>query len=267
MSLVKKLGRAITSFALIGSMFLGGCDYFIPAPNPKTEIIDAFPSQRIGAMRKELSGKKLALALITNYDPENATEGMEEMFREDFSDLPDYILYTARTEKLEDVFNNLRDYSTLKRIDALILAYHGFPDKINVNNDQEINLSNVRRLFKDYSSIFSDDAVILLYSCSTGKEHINIAIRLADVLDSNVIAPKFKLVPETYLAQDKRVGEFAPDENGRLSFDYGNFRKYDKIDTKNKKYINCLATISYERFNGEEVNGHNGKNYFLFVER
>ena len=119
MSLVKKLGKAIVPFVLAGSAFLGGC-YHPPTPNAQIEVIDAFPSQRIESMRSELSGKKLALALITDYDYNNATEGMEGMFKEDFSDLPNYVLHTARTGNFEEIFNNLRDYSTLQPIDALI---------------------------------------------------------------------------------------------------------------------------------------------------
>ena len=58
-----------------------------------------------------------------------------------------------------------------------------------------------------------------------------------------------------------RVGEFAPDENGRLSFDYGNFRTYNKIDFKDGRYMDSLAPFSYEK-----VNGENGRDYFLFVD-
>ena len=266
MSLVKKLGKAIVPFVLAGSAFLGGC-YHPPTPNAQIEVIDAFPSQRIESMRSELSGKKLALALITDYDYNNATEGMEGMFKEDFSDLPNYVLHTARTGNFEEIFNNLRDYSTLQPIDALILAYHGSQTGMSVNSRQRITTSNVQRLFQDYSSVFSDDAIILLYSCSTGKGETNFGTSLADVLNRDVITPKFTLIPETDLEQNKRVGEFAPDENGRLSYDFDNFLTYDKIDFKGGRYMNSLAPFSYEKVNGEKVNGRNGRDYFLFVDK
>ena len=187
------VGRGLVTLALAGSLFLGCCDsYHPPTPNPKTEVIDAFPAQRVESMRRELSGKRLSLALITNYDPNNATERMEEMFRKDFSDLPNYVLYTSRARNLEEIFNNLRDYSVLRPIDALILAYHGNRNGMKVNSGQSINSSNVETLFRGYSFVFSEDAVILLYSCSTGKGDENIATTLADVLDRDVVAPNLR---------------------------------------------------------------------------
>ena len=125
----------------------------------------------------------------------------------------------------------------------------------------------MQRLFQDYSSVFSDDAIILLYSCSTGKGETNFGTSLADVLNRDVITPKFTLIPETDLEQNKRVGEFAPDENGRLSYDFDNFLTYDKIDFKGGRYMNSLAPFSYEKVNGEKVNGRNGRDYFLFVDK
>lgn len=268
MGLVNKLRKAIILFVLTGSMILG-CQYNYqpPVPNSKTEVIDAFPISRIKSMQQKLSGKKLAVALITNYDHNNATKGMDRIFKEDFTDLPDYVLYTSRVNNVEELFNNLRDYSALKPIDALILAYHGDKNGININSKQRINRFNAKELFKDYSSVFSKDAVILLYSCSTGEGRKNIATSLADVLDRDVIAPKVVLIPETSLKPGERIGEFSSDENGRVSFDFDNFRTYGNIDFKGKKYMNALAPSSYEKVGGNKINNIDGKGNFLFVDK
>ncbi|MBI4448161.1 hypothetical protein HY643_04215 [Candidatus Woesearchaeota archaeon] len=251
MNFIKRIGKLAASFIGAGSMLLNGCNsYQPPTPNPNTEVIDAFPVSKKEAMQKELTNKKLALAIITNNDDNNATEGIEEMFMADFSDLPNYQLYTARADNLEEFFNNLRDYSAIKPIDALILAYHGSQNGIEINFGKSINIFNAKKLFQNYSSVFSNDAIILLYSCSSGKGDRNIATSLAEVLDRDVVAPKFTLIPETGLKQNERVGEFAPDETGRASFDYNNFRTYEKIDFKGRRYLGPLATFSYENAKG-----------------
>ncbi len=265
MTLIKKL---IASTALVSGILLAGCkDYQPPSPNPKIEVIDAFPKQKVSKMKKDLSSKKLALALITNHDYNNAAKGMESMFHQDFSDLPDYKLYTQRTDNLEELFNNLRDYSKVKSIDALILAYHGNQNIMRINESQIITSSNAKKLFKDYQSVFSDDAIIILYSCSTGKGRKNIATALANTLNKDVIAPKFTLIPETDIDKNKRIGEFAPDKNKRISFDYENFKMYPQINFKDDIYKNSIATFSYQKNHSKKPKNKNAKKYFLFIDK
>ena len=180
-------------------------DYFAPGPN-------------------EIFQKKSVLALITEYDPPGVTQGMEKMFKEDFSDLPDYHIYSKRSKSIEEILYALNVSSRIRPLDGLILAYHGEKYSMSVNKFESIDTSNVKEIFERYLDSFSKDAVIILYSCSTGSGEDNIARRISEVLNIDVLAPKVPLIPETSVPETKRIGEFGPDENGRLSFDYKNFK-------------------------------------------
>ncbi len=241
--------------------------YQPPAPNPNSKTIPDFSLSKLFSIKKKAAKKKLALALITTSDPNSATEGMEEMFMEDFSGLPDYQLYTERASNLGKVFKNLRDYSSIQSLDALILAFHGSQYRMNINFFQQIDKNNSPRLFKDYGQVFSPDAVILLYSCATGAGRNNLARSLATTLKRKIVAPKLDLFPETDLKQYERVGEFGLDEDGRVSFKYDNFRLYKNLNFKGENYPDVLAPFSYKNAHGDEVveeNAH-GKDYFLIL--
>jgi len=205
--------------------FFGGVKKFILNP-VIIGLLASFPLKDYLAPKipNEILNKKHVLALITEYDPPRVTEGMEKMFEEDFSDLPNYNIYSKRSKSIEEILYNLRISSRLRPLDGLILAYHGEKYSMRVNEFDFIDTSNVKKIFEGYSDSFSKDAVIILYSCSTGSGEDNIARRISEILKRDVLAPKVPLAPETSLPKGERMGEFGPDENGRLSFDYKNFK-------------------------------------------
>lgn len=211
--------------------------------------------------------KKSALALITTYDSIGATEGMEEMFLQDFSDLPNYKLNTERVDNLEGLLRNIRQGSLENSIDALILAFHGNMTGLRISENERIDVQNVSKIFKDYSQFFSEDAVIFLYVCFSGIGDPNIAISLAEVLDREVIAPRYTLIPENHLKPEERVGEFIPDKNGRISMDFDNFRIYDEIDFGGQRFPMAIATRAYRDSQGHKIRKDaSGKPYFLIVK-
>jgi hypothetical protein len=270
-----KLRRKIKKNALpitisIGMILCKGdavTNYQPPQPDPLSEIIDAFPSSEFRSMKDSLGQKKLALAIIADDDPNNATHGMEEMFQADFSDLQDYKLYTARADNFYGLFNQIRDYSLLKPIDALILAGHGNKDRISINPDERITTLNARQLFSGYSSLFSKDAVIILYSCSSGKGDNNLADAVSDALDRDAIAPRYTLIPETALPAEERAGEFVPDSSGRITFSCGTFRYYRNITFNEEGHTAAIATTSYETLNPGQASARDCGSYFLFLDK
>lgn len=135
MSLAKKLGKFILSLALIGNTCPTHCNsQELSLSISKTKITSTLSIEKRKVLKKELRNKKLALALIASYGYENATKGLEEIFKEDLSDLSDYDLHTARTKNFEEFFGNLEHYSTTHPIDALILVYHGSQNTLKINS-------------------------------------------------------------------------------------------------------------------------------------
>lgn len=256
---------SIIAFSAAG--FTGCLDNEYPRPNPQIEVIDAFPQSEVPKIKTKLQGKKLALALITTSDHNNATKGMEEMFQDNFKELPQYQLYSGRPKKIRDLLNFIRDYSKIKRIDALVLAFHGRRESMNVSLWDNIGIYNAKDIFKGYSQCFSDSAIIILYSCSVGSGKKNLAKVINDVLNRDVIAPKFTLIPETDLPPDKRVGEFALTEDGRVSFDYKDYRIYSELYFKGDMYDKAVAPISYVgvRKNRLKLDAKNDKDSLFLI--
>ncbi|MGV8086738.1 MAG: DUF4347 domain-containing protein [Candidatus Woesearchaeota archaeon] len=265
MNLTKKLEKIIASIIITGSIASSGC-YHPPVPNQYTEIIDAFPKEQFYSMKKETGHKKLALALIASTKTTNELENIENTFKKDFADIPNYQLYTERTENLNELFNNLRDYSLIKPIDALILVYHGNKKNMKIDTEKYLRSTNVKRLLKDYKSVFAKDAVIILYSCSTGKGEENIAQNISETLDISVIAPKYVFCSENMLLANERMGEFIVDTNKRLSFDYNNFEAYKMIIGKGKKGYTLIATSAHATYSDTALTLEKDK-LFLIIEK
>ncbi len=216
--------------------------------------------------KKEFPEKKTALALITTYDSVGATKGMEKMFEEDFSDINNYNLYNKRTKNIKEIKNFPKEYRKLKTIDALILAYHGKNDLIIINDSETIDSSNIKKIFKDYNAILSKNAIIILYSCNTGSEENNIAKKLSDVTNRDVIAPKLPIIPETYLKKENRTGEFTTDKNGRLTFDYDHFDVYFEMFFRRFPYL-VMGTTSHGKFGKKRFYKDKCEDFFLFIDK
>jgi hypothetical protein len=255
---------------LLGALILGGDTlhrYQPPAPDPLAEKVDSFPAGQFLQMKESLDGKKLALAIISTDDPNGATRGLEDMFQENFTGIPGYRLYTARVSGFYDLFNQLRDYSLLKPIDALILAGHGRKDRIEINPDESITTSNAKELFAGYSSLLSKDAIVILYSCSSGKGEGSVADAISDALDRDVMAPRYTVIPETDIPPGERKGEFGTDSGGRPAFRCDTFRYYRNITFHEWGYSSALAASSYAQSNPDQASERDCGSYFRFIDR
>ncbi|MDP3966445.1 MAG: hypothetical protein Q8Q04_02855 [archaeon] len=261
MSLVGKLKNSLALLVLAGSLIPFG---FGNSQNLHSQGKFFWETKKEVCKKNE--DKKIALALITTYDPPKASKGIEEMFKANFSELPEYKLYTNRTTCIEDLTKCIEVHSKEKKIDALVLAYHGDKYSFRIDSSHTIDTTNVEEIFRKYSDSFSKDAIIILYSCSTGSGEDNIAKRLSDVLDRDVVAPRLGLIPETYLEPWQRMGEFALDDNGRISFDYDNFKRYLDMYYFSAP-SNSVATYSYKLFRGKFMYKKGGKDLFFFSDK
>lgn len=90
----------------------------------------------------------------------------------------------------------------------------------------------------------------------------NIATSLANALDRDVVAPRLRFFPELYQTPDKKVGEFAPDKNGKITFNYSEFRNYSEFKIHGKRYISSLDTSSHKDRNKTNIHDTDGKNIF-----
>lgn len=197
-----------------------------PKPDPDNEVIDAFDPATVPALKEELAGKKLALALVTDYDELNnggVISGIAETFPVDFQDMPNHVLKIGYTENLGDVLNYIRDYSSVQKIDSLILVYHGNDSLMQINNIEYLNPEAIKDIFSGYDDCFTDSARLLLYSCETGDGKGLLVHAFANTLDMETMAPKKIVVSENLVKDVARKGEFAYDDSGRVSFDTDKF--------------------------------------------
>jgi len=235
---------------------------------PEREVIDAYSPLEFESMKSDLEGKKLALAIITNHDSVGIFNDFEERILWDFEDMPDYKIYFVRPENMNGLLNCMRDYSLLQPIDTLILAYHGLPNLMGINSEENLTRFDCDRIFEHYGSTLSNDAVVLLSSCSTGgfsdkDEWKNLAISISNSLKVDVISPKhlYALESSRNVSPISRVGEFAYDENGRASFDYDNFESYSGHGSS------VMGTSAiWDRFGRSKIIDR-GKDNFFIIDR
>ncbi len=243
MSLFKKMCKNFLGFCLFASFFLKGCDiYTPPLPDFSKKSMALLSSQKSKVIAKQVKDKKLALALIAKHDYNGATEGMETMFKNDFLDIPNYQLYTERIESMPQIFLYWNDYAKIKKIDTLILAFHGREKSLDIDYLEQIDFSNLERLFENYDILLAEDARVILYSCASGKGKDNIANRLEKILKRKIIAPKFPLMPGTDLSG--KVNEFIS-EDGNVGFNEKDFCLYSSIQFKGEEYENYIALKDY----------------------
>ncbi len=271
----EKFYRIIRKIAITGLLspvlFFGGYGlfhfaairwpYHPPVPNAATEVIDAFPESELEGMRESVEGKKMALALIATYDYNGAFNYTEGNLELDFAAIPGYELFCQRVSSRDELFNALRDYSQIKGIDALILAFHGNNSCLSVAKGQDINVYNAY-CFNSYSPLLAEDAVVLLHSCATGGGKSNVATKIADALNADVIAPKFPMENSVQLTVD---------ESGRLNFDSDELVVFKKIraDCDEGDFIeNHILQDSYCGCKDAVVDEEqSGQNAFLFVDK
>lgn len=185
--------------------------------------------------------EKICLALITTSDHNNATQWMENMFYDDFKDIPSYKLITFRVSSKFDVFNIINDIGRFKKIDCLILALHWSQWSMSLQLFESLTWEEK---WTDYWDSFSVDPRIILYSCSTWKWDTNVATLIQQQTGIEVIAPKMTLIPETDIKQDQREWEFI-EQDWKVDFNYQKFKYFEKLVFKWSVYYDCVATDAY----------------------
>lgn len=238
----------------------------------KNEKIDAFDPATIEDLKKEVAGKKLVLALISDYDEKNAGRLFSQLDDEilaDFKDMPGYVVKICYTENTEDMLNYIRDYSiAIKAPSAAIMAYHGNPYSMTITEGESLTLSNVDNIFSGYGSFFSDDARIILYSCYSGQGSYNIALEISDALNLEVMAPKNSLVSESDVPEHLREGILNVDSSGKISFDVNKFfRTINPFDkSENPRFYNVPKTMQQVRDLIIFPDAPEGEDLFLLVK-
>lgn len=209
--------------------------------------------------------KKNALVLLTTYDSKGVLNDAEKLFEKEFQDLKVYETKIKRINSIPEIINSIKEYSKNEKIDALILAFHGEKYAFMVNKYQCIDTSNVNKTFSDLKEFFSKDAITILYSCSTGHGDDNLAKRISDVLDRDVVAPIYDLISENSLEPYERIGEFEIDKTGRVNFNYTNFKKFFSPIRMITDF--SMGTFSHHSFRGKQIIGEYGEDYFFFSDK
>lgn len=213
----------------------------------KNEKIDAFDPSTVNELREEVAGKKLVVALVSDADHPGSTlfQKMGPLVLEDFEDMPEYVVKVHYTDDIADMQNILRDYAAaVQKLDGVVMYYHGSPHSMEITHGQDLTVANLESYFKGYGECFTDKARILLSSCSTGKGLYSIAQKMSDVIEIEVMAPKYIFAAEINASTENRMGEIAADSEGRLSFDLDNFRLYSVYDYEKNDFYDSIGTLT-----------------------
>ncbi|MFH0961288.1 MAG: hypothetical protein V1820_01245 [archaeon] len=146
-------------------------------------------------------------------------------------------------------------------IDGLVLAFHGTPSAMFLCDRgyfyEELSIFNARGALSKLRPFFSEDARVLLYSCRSGGglPFLNIATAVSKALGVEVDAPK-KLLISQEAYEGNWGNQFALDSDGKLSFNYDNFRFYDRLKARwaDKRGTRCcVAPLHYAEREGNTL--------------
>lgn len=138
-------------------------------------------------------------------------------------------------------------------IDALLLAFHGQPNRLYLSATETLHQRNLEQRCQGLSQALHPEAPVILYSCLTGEGDDNLARDLANVLDRPVVAPAYYWLMQTSLMMNLRTPELALDSRGRLTVDADQFglfyKKRHRVD-RDRYLIAPLAMSGFCRADG-----------------
>lgn len=169
------------------------------------------------------------LVLIAQRDLLGSFDGLETTLTSNFAKLPSIQATYHRVNHL-DTFRQTISQTAHRHgpLDALILAFHGTPNKLHFGEGSNLHQRNLQSVCAGLEQALQPDAPIILYSCLTGEGEDNFAADLAATLHRPVIAPTHFWLMQTAVAPAKRIGELHLDASGRLSVNTANFGLYYK---------------------------------------
>ncbi len=198
---------------MICLLLLASCQDVLP-PNP------IYPTQPPETSLECVPGKGKVLAVITTGDLNHATTDLENMFAWNLMEFKERFCFeSVRVNSIEGLKDSIIKHAP---VTTLILAFHGAEDSIQIGFNDYYS-PDIEKHLSGYDRYLEEDANIILYSCSTGKDERSIAYKFSEVFRKDVIAPRTLLVPETFVAPHDRVGEFTLVDD-RLDFDAEDYR-------------------------------------------
>lgn len=194
----------------IATGFLSACQIVEPSlPNPSQQKV---------------------LVLIAREDPAGSFDGLENTLSHNFNRLPGVEPTFRRVDGVSEFREAILSSGRLEgdRLDGLVLAFHGKPNRLHLSATETLNQRNVRDHCEDLHLALRPKAPVILYSCLTGEGEDNLAADLAKHLRRPVVAPSYYWLMQTPVPLEERISELKLDPQGRLTIDRSQFALYYK---------------------------------------
>ncbi|MEM7387418.1 MAG: hypothetical protein AAF514_20975 [Verrucomicrobiota bacterium] len=176
--------------------------------------------------------------MIGRHDPEGSFAGLGIRLKDEVAALSGYEVHSIRVGDVGELRRAIREFSQIKAIDTLVLAFHGYSNAFLFASNDPLNQRNVRRELGDHGRFLARDARVLLYSCLTGHEDDNMAEDLALAFRREVQAPRYFWCMQTLVPPESRIPELRLDRSGRLEIAEDRFGLYYKPrDEKGIRYL------------------------------
>ena len=188
-----------------------------------------------------------ALVLIATNDPTGSFDGFEGTMRNSLASSPTYRATFARISDLYQFRAALLDEATKNGpIHTLILAFHGRPNKLQLNAEESLHQRNVQEVCQGLDRALHPAANVILFSCLTGEGDDNLAQDLARALKRPVQAPTHFWLMQTAVPLAQRIPELNCDPQGRLRIDTSQFALFYKARMDSGKDRHLIAPLAME---------------------
>ena len=149
--------------------------------------------------------------------------------------------------------------------DALVMAFHGRPNKLQFASGGGLHQRNVAQRSQGLQHALAPHAPVILYSCLTGSGEDNLAADFATALDRPVIAPSYYWLMQTALPLAQRTPELGFDDQRRLTVQASHFLLFYKsrLESGRDRYLIApRAMIALCRQDGFVLRGSRSRPLF-----
>lgn len=187
------------------------------------------------------------LALITTHDPPGSFRDLETTLQRNAAAMPGVDFASRRVASLAGLYEALKDHQRHRgAVDTLLLAFHGHAHKLHFGPRDGVHQRTLERSLTGMSAYLHPEGRVLLYACLTGDGDDNWAKDLADVVDREVMAPRYYWLMQTAVPPRDRIPELVREPSGRLAVAEDRFALFYKrrMESGRDRYLIAPAAMA-----------------------